>query len=92
MCIEGVPECYDAYSGNLFTLRAHVLSWSGDIPALAKVMCTMGHNSYMGCQFCYIKGVYVNRHVYYLLKTPNNHSAMRYSPGALLKQMHNTYE
>ncbi|CAG8845425.1 14992_t:CDS:2, partial [Gigaspora margarita] len=50
---EGI-QCVDGVIGKTFTLRAHVLSWSGDIPALAKVMCTTGHNSYKACHFCII--------------------------------------
>ena len=55
-------------------------------------MCTTGHNSYKGCRFCYIEGVYANRHVYYPLKPPNNRSTMQYNPGALPKRSHTTYE
>ena len=54
---EGV-QCFDGITEGVFTLRAHILSLSGDLPALAKVMYTTGHNSYKACQFCSICGIY----------------------------------
>ncbi|CAG8792974.1 26331_t:CDS:2, partial [Gigaspora rosea] len=55
-----------------FILRAHILSWLGDIPALTKVMCTTGHNSYKACRFCSIRGICCkeNQHIYFPLKPP----------------------
>jgi hypothetical protein len=51
-------------------LRAHILAWTGDIPALSKVMHLTGHNSYSGCRFCNIQGTLnrENNHIYYSLK------------------------
>ncbi|GET04046.1 transposase domain-containing protein [Rhizophagus clarus] len=48
----------------------------GDIPAISKLMCMTGHNAYLGCRFCYLKGVYSeeSRHVYFpcsMLRTSN---------------------
>jgi hypothetical protein len=53
-------------------LRCHVVIWTGDIPAITKIMHLTGHNSYMGCRFCYLKGVYCqqSRHVYYPCSMP----------------------
>ncbi|CAG8610049.1 8273_t:CDS:2, partial [Racocetra persica] len=39
-----------------FIFYTYILSWSGDILALAKVMNTTGHNSYKACRFCFIRG------------------------------------
>ncbi|CAJ0823824.1 15861_t:CDS:2 [Entrophospora sp. SA101] len=66
-------ECYDALNDELFQLKAHILAWTGDIPAVTKVMCFTGHNSYQGCRFCKIEGKLLtsNRHIYYPLQ---NHS------------------
>ena len=52
-----------------FELKAHVLAWTGDIPAITKIMCFTGHNSYQGCRFCKINGKLLgsNSHVYYPL-------------------------
>ncbi|CAG8745202.1 14349_t:CDS:2, partial [Racocetra persica] len=52
---EGV-QCVDSLIEKTFTLHTHILSWSGNIPALAKVMNTTGHTSYkachvLGCQY-----------------------------------------
>ena len=88
--IEGV-ECWDAYSGQQFTLHAYILSWSGDIPALTKLMCLMGHNSYMGCRFCYIRGRYARHHVYFPLEPTTDSEGIYYDPGALPLRTHSSY-
>jgi len=59
--LDGVT-CYDAYTKCDFTLRAHIIAWTGDIPALTKIMNITGHNSYSGCRFCDIKGIYSQKH------------------------------
>ncbi|RIB06185.1 hypothetical protein C2G38_1910086, partial [Gigaspora rosea] len=76
-----------------FTLRAHVLSLSGDLLALAKVMYTTGHNSYKACRFCSIQGIYCqrNRHEYYPLKPPTGMSGRRYDPKDLPLRTHENY-
>jgi hypothetical protein len=57
----------DGLSEREFILKAHVLTWSGDIPALSKCLNLSGHNSYKGCRFCHIQGVCheLNNHVYF---------------------------
>jgi len=60
---EGV-ECFDGLTQQSFLLKVIVLTWSGDTPGISKLMCLTGHNSYMGCRYCDLKGVYSN-HVYY---------------------------
>ena len=49
---------------------AHILAWTGDTPALSKVLCLTGHNSYSGCRFCNLQGSLneTNRHIYYPLQ------------------------
>jgi len=66
---------------------------SGDLPALAKVMCTTGHNSYKGCRFCSIRGMYCqgNRHVYFPLKPPAGMSGSQYDPKNLPLRTHEDY-
>ena len=39
-------------------LKAHLLFVGGDIPGVANVAGHMGHQSYYGCRFCTIKGMY----------------------------------
>ena len=34
-------------------------------------MCLTGHNSYQGCRYCDIRGVWAN-HIYYPTTLPNN--------------------
>ena len=89
---DGV-QCYDAKRNKNFTLRAHILSWSGDLPALAKVMCTIGHNSYQGYHFCYLRGIYCanNKHVYYPLLPPKRLTSTRYTSNALPERTHRRY-
>ena len=89
--VEKVEECFDAFTGEFFTLHVHLLSWSGDLPALSKIMCTTGHNSYLGCCFCYIRGMTANRHVYYPLESLNSVTRTRYDPKELLLRTHQSY-
>jgi len=64
--IEGV-QCKDGRTNEPFILRAHLLTWTGDVPALSKSLNLSGHNSYKGCRFCMIKGTChpSNKHIYY---------------------------
>ena len=55
-------SCYDAHSRRDFILHAHIITWTGDILALTKIMNIKGHNSYLGCRFCNIKEVYSEKH------------------------------
>jgi len=89
---EGV-QCFDGITEDVFTLHAHILSLSGDIPALSKVMCITGHNSYKACRFCSILGIYCqkNRHVYFPLKPPTNVSGCQYDPTNLPLRTHEEY-
>src|ERR1041384_7159780 len=61
--LDGI-YCYDGSRKETFLLHAYVLSWSGDIPGLTKLMNLTGHNSYKGCRFCDIRGIYL-RHIYF---------------------------
>ncbi|CAB5302545.1 unnamed protein product [Rhizophagus irregularis] len=63
---EGV-QCIDGRTNEPFILRAHLLTWTGDVPALSKSLNLSGHNSYKGCHFCMIKGTChpSNKHIYY---------------------------
>ncbi|EXX72071.1 hypothetical protein RirG_072760 [Rhizophagus irregularis DAOM 197198w] len=89
---EGI-QCIDGLTENTFTLHAHILSISGDIPALSKVMYTTGHNSYKACRFCSIRGIYCqgNRHVYFPLKPPMNMSGCQYNSENLPLRTHEDY-
>ncbi|CAG8453526.1 6668_t:CDS:2 [Dentiscutata heterogama] len=89
---DGVP-CIDGATENSFTLYAHILSFSGDLLALAKVMHITGHNSYKACCFCSIQGIYCqgNRHIYFPLKPPTGMSGYRYNPKSLPLRTHEDY-
>lgn len=78
---EGVT-IYDALSKENFVLRCHVVMWTGDMPAISKLMCMTGHNAYFGCRFCYIKGVYSekSRHVYHPCSMPRNSDILDFNP------------
>ncbi|GET66785.1 transposase domain-containing protein [Rhizophagus irregularis DAOM 181602=DAOM 197198] len=52
--LEGV-QCIDGRTNEPFILRAHLLTWTGDVPALSKSLNLSGHNSYKGCRFLYDK-------------------------------------
>ncbi|CAG8704401.1 23008_t:CDS:2, partial [Gigaspora rosea] len=62
--LENGFKCHDSYTNQDFILHCSVVSWSGNTPALAKLMCTTGHNSYQGCRYCNICGIWEN-HVYF---------------------------
>lgn len=68
-CYLAGVDCFDGLKKEHFLLRACVLSWSGDTPGLTKLMCLTGHNSYKGCRFCDIRGIYTN-HIYFPTKPP----------------------
>jgi hypothetical protein len=74
---------FDGLKKENFLLRSYIILWTGDIPAMTKVMHLTGHNSYMGCRFCYIKGTYCqqSRHIYY----PCN-------PSELIKRDENSFK
>ena len=50
-------------------LRAHIITWSGDIPALTKILHLTGHGSYCGCRFCEIQGIH-HGGMYFPLQPP----------------------
>jgi hypothetical protein len=52
------------------------------MPAVFKLMCMSGHNAYLGCRFCYLKGVYSekSRHVYYPCSMPRNSVISDFDP------------
>jgi len=64
---------YDSISKQDFLLHCHVIIWTGDIPAITKVMCLTGHNAYLGCRFCYLKGTYWG-HVYFPCSMPRGYN------------------
>ena len=71
-------------------MRCSVVSWSGDTPALAKLMYTTGHNSYQGCRYCELRGTYHN-HVYFPTTLPKKSKGTKYIPAILPKKTHITY-
>jgi hypothetical protein len=71
-------------------LHCSVISWSGDTPALAKLMCTTGHNSYQGCRYCNLRGIWEN-HVYFPTNPPKDKERIIYNPNNLPKRTHQDY-
>ena len=71
--LEEVP-CIDGRTDEPFILRAHLLTWTGDVPALSKSLNLTGHNSYKACRFCMLKGIChpSNKHIYYPSSTVNS--------------------
>src|SRR4051812_23112562 len=67
LIVDGVIM-YDGLLKEIFLPRSYIIMWSGDIlPAITKIMCLTGHNSYVGCRFSYLRSIYcLNcKHVYY---------------------------
>lgn len=73
-------------------MRAHVISWSGDTPGITKLMCLTGHNSYKGCRYCDIRGIYMN-HVYFPTMAPvEEEYANHYDPENLPMRNHEQFK
>ena len=89
MIADGI-KCRDGYKNQDFILHCSVVSWLGDIPALAKLMCTTGHNSYQGYRYCNIHGVWEN-HVYFSTKPSKSKKSTTYDPNNLPKRTHQDY-
>ena len=64
-----------------FILHAYIIAWTGNIPALSKVMNIMGHNSYSGCKFCDIWRIYSQKykHVYFPTNLKERYTKKNYS-------------
>ena len=54
-------------------------------------MCLSGHNSYKGCRYCNIKGLYVN-HVYYPITPSVEFDLINYDPNNLPLRSHKEYK
>jgi hypothetical protein len=67
--------------------------WTGDMPAVSKLMCMTGHNAYLGCRFCYLKGVYSveSRHVYYPCSMPRTSNITDFDPKELPKRTEDNF-
>lgn len=85
---------YDGLLKENFLLRAHIIMWTGDIPAITKIMCLTGHNSYVACRFCYLRGVYCSnrRHIYYPCSMPIHFENPNVDPFNLNKRTKDNYE
>jgi len=85
---------YDGLLKENFLLYSHIIMWTGDIPAITKIMCLSGHNSYVACRFCYLRGVYCSnrRHIYYPCSMPMHYENPSFSPSNLNKRTKESYE
>ena len=88
--VDGV-DCYDGATNEKFLLNVTVLSWSGDTPGLSKLACLTGHNSYMACRYCDLKGIYTN-HVYYPTTPPSDKPSKSYDPSNLPMRTHKDFK
>ena len=68
-----------------------MLSWSGDTPGISKLASLTGHNSYMACRYCDIRGIY-NNHIYYPTTPPLDEMNNTYDPSNLPKRTHKDYK
>jgi hypothetical protein len=55
-------------------------------------MCLSGHNSYKGCRYCNIKGLYITNHVYFPIIPPIGFDSINYNADNLPLRTHNEYE
>lgn len=51
------PQQQTTQSSEEFTLRAYILSVSGDMPAIAKLMHFKGHNAISPCRWCHMLAI-----------------------------------
>ena len=58
LCLACGICSFDALSGSLFTLCAHLIVIFGDIPAISMVMWMKGHSSVSPCHMCKIQGLW----------------------------------
>jgi Transposase family tnp2 len=47
---------YNATTNEHFNLHAYLILFSGDLPAMSKLLCLRGNNAYCPCHFCLIQG------------------------------------
>ena len=66
---KGIPNVFDASNGSRFTLHAHIVAVTGDMPGRDHLMNMAGQGSYSYCNSCKIRGVY-NGYVYCPLTPP----------------------
>ena len=61
---------------------------------MTKIMYLTGHNSYLGCRFCYLKGVYCNisRHVYFPCNMPRGHNNTDYNSAILNERTESSFQ
>jgi hypothetical protein len=59
---------------------------------ISKIALLTGHNSYLACRYCDLRGMY-NNHVYYPTTPPSDASNTNetYDPSNLPKRTHNDY-
>ncbi|KAL7267542.1 hypothetical protein RUND412_009867 [Rhizina undulata] len=83
---------YDAKNQEYFTLYAHIVLITGDLPAIAKLMGYKGPNAKLECRFCTIKGYYHEKqqHIYFPLTPPNDkpNDATSYDASRLPRRHH----
>ncbi|GET00648.1 transposase domain-containing protein [Rhizophagus clarus] len=92
--LEDGVMMYDGLLKEDFLLRSHIIMWTGDIPAITKIMCLSGHNSYTACRFCYLRGVYCSsrRHIYYPCNMPTHYENLSVNPSNLNKRTEENYK
>ena len=80
-------QTYDALTRQTFDLHAYILTVSGDLPAVSKLLCLRGHGSNAPCRCCLIKGVRIrgsrNTKYYPVLISPrqgSQHNNTCYDP------------
>ena len=78
------------FDGSFFLLRAFILFFTADLPGLSKFLCFLGHNSYFGCRYCWLKGIYStkHKHIYFVDSCGKNKDA----PARTVEELRATVE
>ena len=69
----GIP-CWSPVMNKKITLRAYLLFFFGDMPAVAKLMCMHGHNAKKPCRVCMAQGSCKGTTYYLPLRSPINYT------------------
>ncbi|CAG8721411.1 22236_t:CDS:2 [Gigaspora margarita] len=82
---DGVECCDGLRNQEIFILHAFVVSWSGNTPALTKLMCTTSHNLYQSCRYCELQELQLGSILFELHST-------KFSDSFTIDIMHLLYE
>ena len=76
----------DRINNEVFSLRAYLVTYFGDIPAISMIICIKGHNRKCPCCMCNILGVSIpggKGSTYYMPLDRSRHLSVKNDPSAI---------